>query len=45
MINQELDEVVENLEFCQAKSYPGGQIDDENDEMEREDFEFRTKAP
>ena len=34
MINQELDEVVENLE-----------IDDENDEMEREDFEFRTKAP
>ena len=43
MINPEIDEVVENLDLCQSKSYPEDQIEDEDTEYEREDHEYRTK--
>ena len=40
-----MDEVVENLDFCQTKSYPEDQIDDENDKLEKEDYEYRINDP
>ena len=45
LIDPERDDVIENLDLCQSKSYPKDQIDEENDEFEREDFEYRTHDP